>query len=191
MLSRRTQGRESQPDLSQHIVSRKLSYLFSMYPKAPRTRIQANQNLSWWAIPQLPDKKRVPGERSVRVVKKKTPSFAQPKSLCWKDFIRVYEARRRYSFHLLKDQKSNSWECICQSIQEARKSKFKEFYLSMVKDNYGDPHFQVKNYLFKEEIKILTDQDIFEDLTKTMEKQVKNVRQLFISENKKVEQKKK
>lgn len=61
----------------------------------------------------------------------------------------------------------------------------------MVKDNYGDPHFQVKNYLFKEEIKILTDQDIFEDLTKTMEKQVKNVRQLFISENKKVEQKKK
>lgn len=61
----------------------------------------------------------------------------------------------------------------------------------MVKDNYGDPHFQVKNYLFKEEIKILTDQDIFEDLTKTVEKQVKNVRQLFISENKKVEQKKK
>ena len=31
----------------------------------------------------------------------------------------------------------------------------------MIKDNYGDPHFQVKDYLFKEEIKILTDHDIF------------------------------
>lgn len=53
----------------------------------------------------------------------------------------------------------------------------------MIKDNYGDPHFQVKNYLFKEEIKILTDQDIFEDITKSVEREVKRVRTQFISDN--------
>jgi hypothetical protein len=51
----------------------------------------------------------------------------------------------------------------------------------MVKDNYGDPQFQVKNYLYKEEIKILTNQDIFDSLTKTMEKEVQHVRASFIS----------
>lgn len=54
----------------------------------------------------------------------------------------------------------------------------------MVKDNYGDPHFEIKNYLFKEEIKILTDQDIFEDITHSLEKQVKAVRNLFINQPK-------
>ncbi len=55
----------------------------------------------------------------------------------------------------------------------------------MIKDNYGDPYFQVKNYLYKEEIKILTDQDIFDDLTRSMERQVKEVRLQFISVDKK------
>ena len=31
-----------------------------------------------------------------------------------------------------------------------RRSRFEEFYLSMIKDNYGDPHFEIKNYLFKD-----------------------------------------
>ena len=51
----------------------------------------------------------------------------------------------------------------------------------MIKDNYGDPHFQVKNYLYKEEIKILTDQDIFDNLVKAVEKEVKSVRANFIN----------
>lgn len=51
----------------------------------------------------------------------------------------------------------------------------------MIKDNYGDPHFEVKNYLYKEEIKILTDQDIFDQLTKIVEKEVQSVRSNFIN----------
>lgn len=53
----------------------------------------------------------------------------------------------------------------------------------MVKENYGDPHFQVKNYLFKEEIKILTDQDIFENLVKEVQREITSVRLHFISES--------
>ena len=51
----------------------------------------------------------------------------------------------------------------------------------MIKDNYGDPHFQVKNYLHKEEINIFTDQNIFDNLVKVVEKEVKNVRSNFIN----------
>lgn len=50
----------------------------------------------------------------------------------------------------------------------------------MVKDNYGDPRFEVKNYLFKEEIQILTDQDIFQDLTKNLAKQISDIRGSFL-----------
>lgn len=51
----------------------------------------------------------------------------------------------------------------------------------MIKDNYGDPRFEVKNYLFKEEIQILTDQDIFQDLTKNLSKQINDIRGSFLS----------
>lgn len=69
-------------------------------------------------------------------------------------------------------------------MKEARRSKFEDFYLSMIKDNYGDPKFQVKNYLFKEEIQILTDQDIFEDIAKSLEKHIKTVRKHFVQQEK-------
>ncbi len=51
----------------------------------------------------------------------------------------------------------------------------------MIKDNYGDPHFQVKNYLFKEEIQILTDQDIFQDLTNRVTQQINDIKGLFLT----------
>lgn len=50
-------------------------------------------------------------------------------------------------------------------MQEARRNKFEQFYLSMIKDNYGDPFFEVKNYLFREELHTLSDQDIFQGIT--------------------------
>lgn len=50
----------------------------------------------------------------------------------------------------------------------------------MIKDNYGDPRFEVKNYLFKEEIQILTDQDIFQDLTRNLSKQINDIRGSFL-----------
>ena len=51
----------------------------------------------------------------------------------------------------------------------------------MIKDNYGDPHFQVRNYLHKEEINIFTDKNIFDDLSRIVDKEVKNVRKNFIN----------
>jgi hypothetical protein len=65
-------------------------------------------------------------------------------------------------------------------MQEARRSRFEEFYLSMVRDNYGDPTFQVRNYLFREEIQTLTDQDIFQELTRTFSKQISDLRGSFL-----------
>lgn len=51
----------------------------------------------------------------------------------------------------------------------------------MIKDNYGDPHFQVRNYLHKEEINIFTEKNIFDDLAKIVDKEVKTVRKNFIN----------
>ena len=81
--------------------------------------------------------------------------------MCRKDIRGVHETGGRYSVYLLKNQRTNPLECTLRVTQEVRRSRFEEFYLSMIKDNYGDPHFEVKNYLFKDEINILTDQDIF------------------------------
>lgn len=50
-------------------------------------------------------------------------------------------------------------------IQEAKRSNFEQFYLSMIKDNYGDPHFEIRKYLFKQELATLADNDKFEELT--------------------------
>ncbi len=50
----------------------------------------------------------------------------------------------------------------------------------MVRDNYGDPNFQVRNYLFREEIQTLTDQDIFQDLTRALTKQISDLRGSFL-----------
>jgi hypothetical protein len=68
--------------------------------------------------------------------------------------------------------------------KEIRRSRFEEFYMSMIKDNYGDPHFEVKNYLFKDEINILTDQDIFLPIVETVEREIKRVRNNFVTDNK-------
>jgi hypothetical protein len=65
-------------------------------------------------------------------------------------------------------------------MQESRRSRFEEFYLSMIRDNYGDPTFQVRNYLFKEEVQTLTDQDIFQDLSRTLNKQIADLRGSFL-----------
>jgi hypothetical protein len=53
----------------------------------------------------------------------------------------------------------------------------------MVRDNYGDPTFQVRNYLFREEIQTLTDQDIFQDLTRNLSKQISDLRGSFLHKN--------
>jgi hypothetical protein len=40
----------------------------------------------------------------------------------------------------------------------------------MIKDNYGDPKFEIKNYLYREEVQNLTEKDIFQDLTHLISK---------------------
>lgn len=50
----------------------------------------------------------------------------------------------------------------------------------MIKDNYGDPKFEVHNYLFKEEVQTLTDQDIFQDLAQDLSKQISDLRGSFL-----------
>jgi hypothetical protein len=53
----------------------------------------------------------------------------------------------------------------------------------MIRDNYGDPKFEVRNYLFKEEVQTLTDQDIFQDLSLSLGKQISDVRGSFLHKN--------
>lgn len=80
--------------------------------------------------------------------------------------------------------KTQIQENVSMSIyKESKRSRFEEFYLSMVKDNYGDPHFQVKDYLFKEEINILTDQDIFQGLSQQVAKQINDIKGMFLTKS--------
>jgi hypothetical protein len=163
----------------------KLTHLLPLYHQTSGTWLQTHQNIPRRALSEVPEQESIPRTGFGRTVKKKVASLAPSPSLCWKDFRGVHEAWGRHPLHLRENQKPDSLERNFESTQEARKSKFEEFYLSMIKDNYGDPYFQVKNYLYKEEIKILTDQDIFDDLTRSMERQVKEIRLQFISVDKK------
>jgi len=52
----------------------------------------------------------------------------------------------------------------------------------MIKDNYGDPRFEIKNYLFKEEIPNFTQQDIFTSLTGSVTHSINELRKQFINE---------
>jgi hypothetical protein len=53
----------------------------------------------------------------------------------------------------------------------------------MIRDNYGDPTFQVRNYLFREEIQTLTEQDIFQDLARNVSRQISDLRGSFLHKN--------
>ena len=66
-------------------------------------------------------------------------------------------------------------------IQEARRNKFEEFYLSMIKDNYGDPAFEIRNYIYRDEIPTLTEQDVFKDIGKNIAKEIQKVKEMFVN----------
>jgi len=52
----------------------------------------------------------------------------------------------------------------------------------MIKDNYGDPKFEVRNYLYREDVQNLTEKDIFQDLTQLITKEIKGMRSQFMSD---------
>lgn len=57
----------------------------------------------------------------------------------------------------------------------------------MIRENYGDPSFEVKNYLYREDIPTLTDQDVFKEVTKGLTAQVEKVKKMFVWEGGKEE----